>query len=71
MPVIEFPAVSYFASDFHCYLTFKNENDIYQLNYHWIGELVDLNTRKDYVQQRIADFMAELLNIGISGFSSS
>ena len=69
IPVIEFPSVPYFPSDFHCYLSFNNEYDIYQLNYHWINESADLNTWKDYVQQRIADFMTELLSIGISGIS--
>ena len=69
IPVIEFPSVPYFASDFHCYLDFENEKDIYQLNYHWIKELSDLNTGKEYVQQRIADFLTELLSIGISGIS--
>ena len=31
------------------------------------NDLVYLNTGKDYVQQRIADFIKELLSIGISG----
>ena len=69
IPVPEFPAVPYFASDFHCFLKFKYEDNIYQLNYHWIEELIDLHTEKDYVQQRIADFITELLSIGISGIS--
>ena len=68
-PVFEFPAVPYFSSDFHCYLEFKSERDTYQLNYHWIEELIDLNTGKDYVQQRIADYLTELISIGISGIS--
>ena len=68
-PVFEFPAVPYFSSDFHCFLNFESEKDIYQLNYHWIGDLIDINTGKEYVQQRIADFLTDLISIGISGIS--
>ena len=60
-PVIEFPSVPYFASDFHC----KGKN---HLNYGWLSDLVDLNSEKEYVQQRIADFFTELISIGFSGF---
>ena len=69
IPVMEFPSVPYFASDFHCYLKFSEQNNTYQLNFHWIGDLVDLNTEKDYVQQRISDFITDLLSLGISGIS--
>lgn len=34
----------------------------------WLVGLVDLNTEKDYVQQRIADYFTDLLGIGFSGF---
>ena len=60
-PVFEFPAVPYFASDFHC----KGKD---HLNYGWLYDLVDLNSEKEYVQQRIADFLTELISIGFSGF---
>ena len=68
-PVLEFPAVPYFSSDFHCYKDVFNCTFYYIYNYFWLSDLVDLNTEKEYVQQRIADFLTELISIGISGFS--
>ena len=69
IPVFEFPAVPYFATDFHCYKQFESKEKTDELNNGWIGDLIDLNTEKDYVQQRIADFITDLLSIGISGIS--
>ena len=69
IPVFEFPAVPYFATDFHCYKQFESQEKTEELNNGWIGDLIDLNTEKDYVQQRIADFITDLLSIGISGIS--
>jgi len=69
IPVLEFPGVPYFASDFHCLKEISNYSDIDQLNTGWVGDLTDLNTEKEYVQQRIADFLTELISIGISGIS--
>ena len=69
IPVIEFPSVPYFASDFHCFLNFNDNRNTYELNYHWIGDLIDLNTEKEYVQQRISDFITDLISLGISGIS--
>ena len=34
----------------------------------WLSGLVDINTEKESVQQRIADYMTDLLSIGFSGF---
>ena len=68
IPVLEFPAVPYFVSDFHCQKEINSYSDTNLLNSGWIGGvLVDLNTEKDYVQQRIADFITEIISIGISG----
>ena len=69
-PVIEFPAVPYFMSDFHCYsYIIYGESDKDKMNYGYLYDLVDLNTQKEYVRQRIADFLTELISIGISGFT--
>ena len=69
-PVLEYPAVPYFASDFHCYRDIINFFSVNDLNYGWLyPKLADLNTEKEYVQQRIADFLTELISLGISGFS--
>ena len=69
IPALEFPAVPYFASDFHCIKEISNYSEINQLNTGWVEGLTDLNTEKEYVQQRIADFLTELISIGISGIS--
>ena len=70
-PGIEYPAVPYFPSDFHCKNSINDWNDLTKLNSGWLedGTYTDLNTEKEYVQQRISDFFMELLSIGFSGIS--
>ena len=70
LPVIEFPAVPYFATDFHCYSHIEfNEPSQIKMDNGYMNDYIDLNTQKEYVQQRIADFFTELISIGISGFT--
>ncbi len=38
------------------------------LNAGWLSGLVDVNTEKDNVQERIADYLTDILSIGFSGF---
>jgi alpha-amylase len=38
------------------------------MNYGWLVNLADLNTETDYVRQRIADYFADLISMGFSGF---
>ena len=66
-PIFEYPAVPYCGNDFHC----RNENSgVSNLGNTWIRKsLHDLNTGSDYVRQRIADFLTDLMSVGISGFS--
>ena len=67
IPIFEYPAVPYCGTDFHCQSSYNSYED---LDSSWIkSSLIDLNTSKPYVQQRIADFLTELISIGISGFS--
>ena len=68
-PGLEYPAVPYFPSDFHCKNDITNWNDAAELNGGWLSGLADLNTEKDNVQQRIITYIVELLSIGISGIS--
>jgi len=68
-PGLEYPSVPYFPSDFHCKSTITNWQDSGELNGGWISDLADLNTEKENVQQRIADYLVELLSVGFSGFS--
>ena len=66
-PGMEFPAVPYFFSDFHCDRACNAWTDPFILNNGWLSGLVDLNTEKEYVRQRICDYMVELLSVGFSG----
>ena len=68
-PGLEFPAVPYTTSDFHCKRSLNSWLYPILLNYGWFGDLTDLNTKKEYVRQRIADFLVTLLSMGVSGIS--
>jgi len=68
-PVLEYPSVPYFPSDFHCKLDIKDWDDIDQLTNGWLSGMADVNIEKDYVQQRIADYLTELQSLGMSGVS--
>lgn len=62
------PSVPYGPNDFHCARPLNSWTDGFILNYGWLVNLADLNTEKDYVRQRIADYFTALLSIGFSGF---
>ena len=66
-PGLEFPAVPYTATDFHCERSLNSWTDGNILNYGWLTGLTDLNTEKEYVQQRIADYITDMLSMGVSG----
>ena len=66
-PGMEFPAVPYFFSDFHCDRACNAWTDPFILSHGWLSGLVDLNTEKEYVRQRISDYLVELLSVGFSG----
>ena len=66
-PGLEFPSVPYFASHFHCDRACNAWTNPFILNNGWLSGLCDLNTEKEYVRQRIADYITELLSIGVSG----
>jgi len=66
--VLEFPGVPYGPMDFHCDKACNAWTDPNNLNTGWLTGLTDLDTSKDYVRQRIADYMVDLLSIGFTGF---
>ena len=66
-PGMEFPAVPYFFSDFHCDRACNAWTNPFILSNGWLSGLVDLNTEKEYVRQRISDYLVELLSVGFSG----
>jgi alpha-amylase len=67
-PAQEFPAVPYGPSDFHCDRVLGDWSSGFSLNYGWLVGLADLNTGKETVRARIADYLTDLLGIGFSGF---
>ena len=58
----------YGPSDFHCDRVLGDWSSGFSLNYGWLVGLSDLNTGKDSVRARIADYLTDLLGIGFSGF---
>ena len=67
-PGMEYPSVPYNPTDFHCERSLNSWTDPFILNNGWLVGLADLNTEKDYVRERIASYMADLIGIGFSGF---
>lgn len=65
---LEYPGVPYGPMDFHCEKSLNSWTDPNILNTGWLVGLVDLDTSKEYVRQRIADFFVDLISIGFSGF---
>lgn len=66
-PSQEYPAAHLGPTDFHCERPLNSWTDPLQLN-GWLSGLVDINTEKDTVRDRIADYLTDLLSIGFSGF---
>ncbi|GLD93561.1 hypothetical protein PINS_up002153 [Pythium insidiosum] len=67
-PGAEFPAVPYGPSDFHCERSLNSYTDPLTLSAGWLEGLLDLNTGKTSVRERIAQYFVDLLGIGFSGF---
>lgn len=67
-PGLEYPASTYIPTDFHCERALNSWTDPFLLNYGWLDGLTDLDTEAEYVQERIAAYMSDLISIGFSGF---
>ncbi|KAI5805479.1 glycoside hydrolase superfamily [Peziza echinospora] len=67
-PALEFPAVPYGPTDFHCERPINVWTDGQIITKGWLVSLTDLNTEKEYVQDRIATYLVDLLSLGLSGF---
>jgi len=65
---LEFPAAGYGPTDFHCERVLNSWTDPLMLNAGWLTGLTDLNTEKQFVQNRIANYFVDLISIGFSGF---
>ena len=51
----------YGPTDFHCERVLNSWTDPLDLNAGWLTGLVDLNTEKDFVQERIAAYLTDLI----------
>eukprot|EP00047_Mylnosiga_fluctuans_P006418 m.246766 g.246766 ORF g.246766 m.246766 type:complete len:724 (+) comp15173_c0_seq1:482-2653(+) len=67
-PSQEFPGAMYGPTDFHCERPLNSWTDPLDLNAGWLSGLVDLNTETDWVQERIAAYLTDIISIGFSGF---
>lgn len=68
IPGLEYPNAAYIPTDFHCERSLNSWSDPFQLNNGWLSGLADLDTESDYVRERIAAYMTDLISIGFSGF---
>ncbi|OXB81524.1 UNVERIFIED_CONTAM: hypothetical protein H355_004430 [Colinus virginianus] len=70
----EFPAVPYSAWDFNdgkCQTgsgDIENYGDIYQVRDCKLSSLLDLALEKDYVRTKVAEYMNNLIDMGVAGF---
>lgn len=67
-PGLEYPSVPYNPTDFHCERSLNSWTDPFILNHGWLVGLADLDTEKEYVRERIASYLVDLIGIGFSGF---
>ena len=67
-----YPAVPYGRGDFHFCGTRDNDifnyNNAYEVRYCELLNLADLATEKDYVRDKIAGYMSDLVAMGVAGF---
>jgi len=64
---LEYPSVPYTSKDFHCERSLNSWSSPFDLNFGWLVGLSDLNTESDYVRDRIATYIVDLISIGVSG----
>jgi alpha-amylase len=67
-PGMEYPAATWIATDFHCERSLSSWTDPFILNNGWLVGLSDLDTESEYVRDRLAAFLTDLISLGFSGF---
>lgn len=67
-PTLEYPAVPFGPTDFHCERSLSSWTDGEVITKGWLVGLTDLNSEKPYVQDRIASYLVDVLSLGASGF---
>jgi alpha-amylase len=66
--VESYPGVPYGVNDFHATCTVSNYQDAGNVQNCQLVGLQDLNTGASYVRGKIADYLVDLVNIGVKGF---
>lgn len=64
----EFPGVPYSPTDFNTYCKLNNYGDPNEVRNCYLVDLTDLNQGKDYVREKIAEFLNKMIDIGVAGF---
>ncbi|KAG9397163.1 Alpha amylase catalytic domain [Carpediemonas membranifera] len=64
----EFPGAAWQSVDFHCQRALNSWTDPLDLDAGWLTGLTDLNTGRDNVRGRLADYLTQLLGAGFTGF---
>ena len=65
----DYPGVPYSSLDFHQpYCEINNYQDVNEVRNCYLFSLNDLDGSKDYVRGKIADYINDLINIGVKGF---
>lgn len=64
----DFPGVPYTALDFHPSCDIYDWNDIYQVRNCELVGLKDLDQSRDWVRDRIVEFLDHLIDLGVAGF---
>lgn len=63
-----FPEVPYSVNDFHSCTSNINYSDAWSIQNCDLSGLNDLKTESDYVRGKIADYMNDMLSLGVAGF---
>jgi alpha-amylase len=63
-----YPRVPYGSNDFHTACGITNYNDAGNVQYCELSGLQDLDTGAAYVRGKIADYLVDLVNLGVKGF---
>lgn len=63
-----YPAVPFSIDDFNAQCSINDYNNIYEVRNCELVGLPDLNQGSDWVRDRIADFLNDLISVGVAGF---
>ncbi|XP_056641155.1 alpha-amylase-like [Diorhabda sublineata] len=65
---LSYPAVPFGSGDFHSSCDINNYQDANNIRNCWLSGLPDLDQSKDYVRQKIVEFLNHCVDLGVTGF---